>query len=197
GQKHGAAGVGDLLPERPVGIEALARLIDVCRRHRVADAQRAGIGLLLARYHAEQGSLAGAVRTDDPDDAAARQRELDAVHQQPLAVCLAQSLGLDDEIAQPRARRNGDLRAGVAPLPRFLFGAQLLVVLDSSLALGVPRPRRHSHPLELAVERPLLRRGFLLLLRKTILLLVEPGRVVAFPRDAVTAVELEDPAGDV
>ena len=43
------------------------------------------------------------------------------------------------------------------------------------------------------------RRGLvdLLLLREPVLLLVEPARIVALPRDAVAAVELEDPSGGV
>ena len=37
----------------------------------------------------------------------------------------------------------------------------------------------------------------LLFLREPLLLLLQPGRVVAFPWNAVAAIELEDPAGDV
>ena len=40
-------------------------------------------------------------------------------------------------------------------------------------------------------------RLLLLFLREPLLLLLQPGRVVAFPRNAGAAIELEDPAGDV
>ena len=78
-----------------------------------------------------------------------------------------------------------------------LLGEQLLVGLQARLALGLARPRRHAHPLELALERALPRGLLLLLEREPLLLLLEPGGVVALPRDARAAVELEDPARDV
>ena len=59
------------------------------------------------------------------------------------------------------------------------------------------RARRHADPLELALERAPARLVDLLFLREPLVLLLEPARVVAFPRDAVPAVELEDPARDV
>ena len=46
-------------------------------------------------------------------------------------------------------------------------------------------------------ERAAARLVDLLLLREPLLLLLEPARVVALPRDARAAVELEDPARDV
>ena len=64
-------------------------------------------------------------------------------------------------------------------------------------ALGVARARRHADPLELVFERLApLRRGFFFP-GQARLLLLEPRRVVAFEGDAVTTVELQDPAGDV
>ena len=57
------------------GVQRVARLVDVGELDRLAEAQRAAVGLLLAGDHAEQRRLAGAVGADDADDAAARQRE--------------------------------------------------------------------------------------------------------------------------
>ena len=54
-----------------------------------------------------------------------------------------------------------------------------------------------AHPLELGRDRALARRLLALLLGQALLLLLEPARVVALERDALAAVELEDPAGDV
>ena len=51
-------------------VERLARLIDVGELHDRPDAHFAGVGLFLAGQHAKQRRLAGAVRTDDADDAA-------------------------------------------------------------------------------------------------------------------------------
>ena len=68
---------------------------------------------------------------------------------------------------------------------------------QARLALRLPRARRHAHPFELALPACAGGRGFLLLLRQPLLLLLEPGGVVALPRNAGAAIELEDPAGDV
>ena len=104
-------------------------------------------------------------------------------------------LGLDDHVAQPRPRRDDDLRRAVPLLAS--LGEQRLVGLEPRLGLRLARARRHAHPFELVLERPLARGFLLLLLGQALLLLVEPGGVVALPRDARAAVELEDPAGDV
>ena len=103
--------------------------------------------------HPEQRRLAGAVRADHADDAAARQREVDVVHQQHVAVALAQAARLDDDVAEPRARRDVDL--DLIDLLRGLFLQQVLVGVEARLALGLPRARRHADPLQLARERAL------------------------------------------
>ena len=54
-----------------------------------------------------------------------------------------------------------------------------------------------AHPLELALEHRLARGLLLSSTCEPLLLLLEPRRVVALPGNAVAAVELEDPAGDV
>ena len=74
---------------------------------------------------------------------------------------------------------------------------QGLVGGDARLALRLAGARRHPDPLELALERPLAGGLGLLLAREALLLLLEPGGVVALPGDPVAAVELQDPAGDV
>ena len=103
--------------------------------------------------------------------------------------------GLDDHVAEPRARRDVDL-GGVHLVGRVL-GEQLLVRGEAGLALGLARPRRHADPLELALEGALPLGLGLLLLHEPVLLLLEPRGVVALPRDARAAIELEDPARDV
>ena len=115
----------------------------------------AGVGRLLARDHAEERGLARAVRTDHADDAAGRKRERELLEQQPVAVGLGDVARLDDDVAEPRAGRDVDLDAvelDVLPPRR---GAARRG--EAGLALGVPRPGRHPHPLELAGQRPLPR----------------------------------------
>jgi hypothetical protein len=50
--------------------------------HGVTDADRTGIRLFLTGDHLEQRRLAGAVRTDDADDAARRQLDREILDQQ-------------------------------------------------------------------------------------------------------------------
>src|SRR5205814_3030768 len=75
---------------------------DVCS----SDLDLAGVGLLGAGEHAEQGGLAGAVRADDADDAAARQAERKVIDQQPLAVALAQALRSEEHTSELQSLRH-------------------------------------------------------------------------------------------
>ena len=116
----------DLLPDVLVGVERVARLVDVRELDGVPDPQRAGVGLLLAGDHPQQRGLAGAVRTDHADDPAAGQVEAQVVDQHAVAVGLAQAVRLDHVLAEPRAGRDVDLD---------------LVELDVAV-LGAAAPRR-------------------------------------------------------
>ena len=73
---------GDLLPDGLLRIEGVAGLIDVGELHGLAEPQRAGVRLLLADDHPEQGRLAGAVGADHADDAGRRQGEREVLDQQ-------------------------------------------------------------------------------------------------------------------
>ena len=84
--------------------------------YRVAEAQRARVGLFLTRDHAGQRGLARAVRADDADDAARRQLKAQVVDQQLVAEALLEVLDLEHHIAEPRTRRNVDLIGFVALL---------------------------------------------------------------------------------
>ena len=75
-------------------------MIDIAELHRVADADRAVVGLVLADDHAEQSGLAGAVRADHPDDAAGRQLEGEVVDEERVAEGLREMLRLDHHVAK-------------------------------------------------------------------------------------------------
>ena len=100
-------------PARPClsASSVVAALIDVGELHRLADPQRAAVGLLLAGDHAEQRGLARAVGTDHAHDAAAGQLERQIVDEQPVAVALAEVIGLDHDVAQAAARAGWRSRA--------------------------------------------------------------------------------------
>ena len=186
---------GNFLPYGLRIVERVAGLVDIAELHRLADRQRAGIRPLLPGDHAEQGRLAGAVGADDADDAAGRHEDVQIVDQQPLTERRAHALRLDHDVAQARPRRHPDLHS----LRRLFagFGEQCLVGADPRLALGLARPRRLADPFELPAERALAGGLGLALLFQPLLFLVEPGRIVALPGNALSAVEFEDPAGDI
>src|SRR5262245_65759394 len=131
--------VGDLLPDGLRRIEGVTALVDVRQLDRVADAQRPAVGLFLAGDHAEQRRLAGPVRPDDADDAAARQVEGQIVAQEAIAVALSEPLGPDVQLAQAWTRRDDDLGRALALAPA--LGEQLLVGLKPRLGLRLSRTR--------------------------------------------------------
>ncbi len=154
---------------------------------------RAAVGRLLADEHPEQRRLARAVGPDDAHDPGPRQRERQVLDQQPVAVALAQVLDLDDRVAQPRTRRDGDLELPCTPLVVLRLGQQLLVGAEAGLALRLPRPRRQADPRELARQGPRAGVRGLVLERHARELLLQPAGVVARERDAAAAVQLQDP----
>src|SRR5713101_5299560 len=183
------------LPHRLVGIERLAALVDITQLHRRPDGERPRIGLVLADDHLEQGRLAGAVGTDHADDAAGRQVEGEVVDQEPIAEALGDLLRRDDVVAEPRAGGDDDLRLIECRL--LLLGHHLLVGRDARLALGAPRMSALAHPFQFALQGAAARIRRFFLERQPLVLLLQPRGVVALPRDAGAAVELEDPAGHV
>src|SRR5688572_3037981 len=187
--------VADRLPRRLVVRQRFARLVDHRELHRVADLDLSRIGLLLAGDHAEQRRLARAVRADDPDDRAGRNAKRQVVDEKLVAEPLADVLEFDRVVAQALGDRDEDLRGLVALL--VLVRRKLLEARDARLALRLAPLRVLAHPFELLLHRPDAR---LLLLRldfQPLALLVEPTAVVALPRNATAAVELEDPFGGV
>ena len=79
----------------------------------------------------------------------------------------------------------------------FASDSSSLVGAEARLALRLPGPWREADPFELARERALAGVAGLLLAAHALELLLEPAGVVALERDAATAIELEDPLGDV
>ncbi len=96
----------------------------------------------------------------------------------------------------PTMPPRGRLLLGLVALLRFLRG-QLLEAGEARLALGVPALRARAHPFKFGLHRLLPGGGLLFLDLQALFLLLQPGGVVAFPRDAVPAVQFEDPARDI
>src|SRR5438105_11454976 len=101
---------GDLLPHALRRIKRVARLRNVGELYRIADTQRSRVDLLFAGDEAKERGLAGTVRTDHPDDAAAREGKAQVVEEELVAVRLADDLRLGDDVAEARARWDRGLK---------------------------------------------------------------------------------------
>ena len=66
-----------------------------------------------------------------------------------------------------------------------------------ALALGLPGAGGQANPFQLAGQGLLPGRGRLLFAHQALLLLFEPGGVVALPGNTAAAVELQNPAGHI
>ncbi len=152
-------------------------------------------GRLLPGDHPEQRGLAGAVGADHADDAARRQLEGEVVDQRAVAKAFAEALEIDHVLAEPLGHRNGDLR-GLGLLLAGLL-QQLLIALVARLGFGLARLRRGRDPFLLARQRALVRGVLAAFLLEALLLLHQPGRVIALVGNALAAIEFENPAGDV
>ena len=186
---------GDLLEDRLVRVERVATLVDVSHVHGGTHADGPGVGLLLAHEHPEERRLAGAVRTDDPHDAARRQPEREVLEEQLVTEALREVLRIDHLVAEGTARRDEDLDVLIPH--RRLLRRELLVGRHAGLALRLTGLRRHPDPLELLRERLLAGGGLLLLELEPRPLLLEPRRIVALEGDAAAMIDLEDPLRDV
>src|SRR5690606_21860855 len=183
----------DFLEDVVVAFQLVAALVHVGQLHGRADVDLARIRLLLADDHLEQRGLARAVRADDADDRARRHRERQVVDQQAVAETLRDMLELDDLVAQALARWDEDLVGLVALL--VVDRLQLLDPGQARLALGAAALGVLPRPLQFLGDRLLPRLLLRLLALEAVFLLHQPLGVVALPRDAAAAVQLEDPFG--
>src|SRR5689334_18308901 len=146
---------GNLLPDRLLAVEIVARLVDIAEMHALADGDGALVRLLLPGDHPEQSGLAGAVGTDHADDAARRQLEGEILDKHAVAEGLVQPLEVDDVLAEALGHRNGDLRRRGLLLARLL--EQFFIALVTRLGLGLTGLRGGCDPLLLAGQRLLMR----------------------------------------
>src|ERR1700676_3538202 len=109
-----------------------------------------------------------------------------------VAEPLPDALRLDDEVAQPRAGRQDDLRG----LRRLLaaLGNERLIGRDPRLTLCLARPPARPDPLQSPHERAPARALGLALAQEARLVLCEPARIIALDRNAAAAVEFWDPS---
>ena len=104
------AAAGDLVVNGCVGVEVVAVLVDVAEVNGVADLDRAGIRFFTAGEHLEQGRLAGAIRTDDADNAGGWERNDRSSIKRRSPKPLLRSFDLDDLVPEATTGRDRDLQ---------------------------------------------------------------------------------------
>ncbi|SKY83302.1 30S ribosomal protein S5 [Mycobacteroides abscessus subsp. abscessus] len=188
--------VGNDLPDVLLGIDPGATLVDIAQLDGLAHLDLAAVGVLQPDDGLEQGGLADTVGADHADDAVAGQREREVLDEGAALETLVEVFDLDHHIAQSRA--GGDLDFLEVELPGLLrLGDHLLVSLQTSLVLGLPRLGARAHPRELFLQA-LVQLGVLAPLHgDTLCLLLQVGGVVALIGVGTTTVQLEDPLGHV
>ena len=130
---HELAAAGYRLVNRLVRLQLAARLIDIGKLNGVADLETARNRLKLSGDKLEKRRLARTIRTNDTDNAAARQIEIKIIIQHLIAERHLDVLGTDHEIAETRSR--GNTNDEIILPRRNLLLLQLLVTLDTRLRL--------------------------------------------------------------
>ena len=192
---HIVKAAADFLEDGVFGVQGFSALIDIGDDDGIADAEEAGVGGFLADDHAEERGFAGAVGTDDSDDSAGGEAEGHIIDQKAIAIAFFDVIGVDDEVAEVGA--GGDLEDdGFVAFFDVLRG-ELFVAGEPSAVFSDAGSGGEADPFELAGEGFAAGAFVFFFLGEAFLLLLEPGGIVSLPGDALAAVELEDPAGDV
>ena len=188
---------GDLLPHGLVGVQRLARLIDVADLHGLADlaaCRRPAVSCPTSiRNSVVLPAPFGPITPTMPPRGSVKSRS--SIEQQ-VAVALAQIARFDDDVAETRAGRNVDLDA--VDLLRRVLGEQLL--RRRSVA-PCPWPGARAATCESTRARAAASAAacvscFSSTASRCCFCSSHDG-VVPFPRKRLRAIELENPAGDV
>ena len=187
--------VGHLFPDGLVGVQVLAALVHVGQVHGVAHLDVAGVRRFLTGEHTEQGGLTRAVGADDADNGAARHREAQIFIEQLAVELLGDAVDLEHLLAEALAWRNVQFLGLVALLE--VLAGQLLEGAHPGLVLGAAALGVLAHPFQLFLHRLAVGAFLLLFLLQALLLLLQPGGVVALPGNAVAPVQFQDPLAGV
>ena len=181
--------------DRFLRVDILVLLIHVGHLHGFAHFEFTAVGLLQSHDESEQGSLSGAVGTDDAYDTIGWQHEVKVIKEQFVAKGLGYMLGLDHLVAQTWTVGNEDFQ--LLFLLLYVFVKQFVVRVQTGLTLGLTCLGSHAHPLQFALQCLASFAGRLLLLLHAARLLLQPAGVVAFPGNALSTVQLKNPSGYV
>ena len=147
---EGLDALGDYLVDGFLGKEVVVGLVDVCDFYGLSDFEGTCVGLHLVHYEAEECGLSGAVGADHSYLAVGGQGEVEAGEEGFLSEGLGEAVGFDDFVAEAGAVGDEYLEAFLALF--LVFVEELVVGVESGLALGLTGLGGHAHPFELALE---------------------------------------------
>lgn len=125
-------------------------LVHISHLDGLSDFKGPGIRFFLTHYQTEQRSLASSIRAYDTYNAVGRQREIKVFKKLLRAERLGYAVGFDDLVAQTWAVWYEYLQLLLTRL--LVLVEQTVVAVETRLALGLTRFRRHTHPLKLTLE---------------------------------------------
>ena len=149
----------------------------------------------MPRDHPEQRGLAGTVRAHDANDGPRGDAEREVLEQEIFAVGLGNVFDFNDLGAKTGALGHQNFNFCLVALAPLI--SQLFVPLNPSLVLGLAAGRALLDPFQFAFER-LLSFGFTPFFElQALALLLEPRGIVAFPGDAFSTVQFQNPTRHV
>ena len=180
-----------------VGVEPLARLIEVDNLQPRTGADLSRGRLELAQQAADERGLSAAIRPDDADAVAPHDEGGELVDQRRAAlVAEAQRLGLTDQLARIRGLLDGHLELARSLALRGTNSAELLERAETADRLGPARRHTLARPFGLFGDALVEPDAHGLLFCQLPLTPLQIGAVAAIPRGQLAAVELDDAVGN-
>ena len=148
-----AAAGGQGVPEGHVGLETLARLVEVDGLQIGAEADGAGVGGHLAQHDLDQGGLAGAIGADDGQPVAAHDTGGEGLDDGAVAEALGDALQVSDQLARGGAGIDAEMQVARHILQPFgAFGAERLKRAGPAFVAGAAGGDRAVEGLGFALD---------------------------------------------
>ena len=158
----------------------------------LADFERAFVGFFHAHNHAEEGCLAGTVRSDYAHNSVGRKHEVEVLEEELVSIGFAYADGIDDLVAQARTIGDENLEFFLALF--LLLVEHAVICSQTGFGLGLTGFGCHANPLQLALEGLAALAGLFLFHGHSGGFLLQPRGVVTLPGNTFSAVQFENPA---
>ena len=162
-QLYHVQAITDLFPNILFGVQVITALIDVTNIDGITDANVTGIWLILASDHLKQSRLTSTVGANNAHNRTWWDFEAQIIDQQLVTIGFTDAFDLQNQVTQAFASRNHDTTSLILLAPGLVH--QIIIGLDTRLALGLPPFSTLPNPVQLAGKMTLLRAFLFLFLR--------------------------------